>query len=171
LAPVVRENENAGHLDLLGSSALMLARTLIAAPAHERRRFVPSVRELADALTKLAKDPGDRPTRQAAADRALGVVRMPAGSAALAESTSSNAVLRIVAVDVMAFAGVDPSVAVAAVQQEVGDAFVPAPPAPPMGAVVVETPPAKGVSPGVSQFSVDSPPAAGGVPQVAARSG
>jgi hypothetical protein len=131
MAPVVRENENAGHLDLLGSSALMLARTLIAAPAHERRRFVPAVRELADALTKLAKDPGDRPTRQAAADRALGVVRMPAGSAALAESTSSNAVLRIVAVDVMAFAGVDPSVAVAAVRQEVGDAFVPAPPAPP----------------------------------------
>jgi uncharacterized membrane protein YgaE (UPF0421/DUF939 family) len=130
LAPVVRENENAGHLDLLGGSALMLTRTLVAAPEPERRQFAPAVRELADALAELATDPGDRSTRQRAADRVRDVARIPAGNAALAEPTPSKAVLLMVVTDVMAFAGVDADVALAAVRQGVADLAVSEPPAP-----------------------------------------
>jgi Fusaric acid resistance protein-like len=130
LTPVVRENENAGHLDLLGGSALMLARTLAAAPESERRRFAPAVQGLADALVELAADPGNRATRQRAADGALRLTRPLADSAAAAGSTLSDAILRIVVADVMAFAGVDPDLAVAAVRKGTADLDVPKPPAP-----------------------------------------
>jgi hypothetical protein len=128
LAPVVRENENAGHLDLLGGSTLMLVRMLVAASEPERRAFVPVVRRLADALTEVAQDPGDRPARQCTADRALGAARMPTSRAAL--PTPSNAVLQMVVADVMSVAGVEPDVALAAVQEGVADLAVSEPPAP-----------------------------------------
>lgn len=108
--PVVRENENAGHLDLLGGSCLMLARTVVAVSPDERRRFVPSVRELAGALAELARRPGDRPTRQHAADRALDAARRlavtdaPPGSAL----TAAVVAVQMVAADVLVFAGVAP---------------------------------------------------------------
>ncbi|MEN3308733.1 MAG: hypothetical protein V7603_4935 [Micromonosporaceae bacterium] len=108
--PVVRENENAGYLDLLGGSCLMLARTAIAVRPPERRRLAPSVRELAGALAALAGRPGDRETRQHATGRAQAAARhirdidTPAGSALAAAIVA----VRMVAADVMVFAGVQP---------------------------------------------------------------
>jgi len=59
MAPVVRERENAEHLDLLGDACVMLARTAFAADLPDRRRFAAAVHELADVLAALdRKAPG-----------------------------------------------------------------------------------------------------------------
>jgi uncharacterized membrane protein YgaE (UPF0421/DUF939 family) len=121
--PVVRENENAGHLDLLGGSCLMLTRTTMAASPSERRRLAPSVRDLAGALSGLAQQPGDRPTRQRAVDHALDVARQLAGEGTPCESTLAAAIMtvRLVAADIMVFAGVDPRQALDAVREGTGE--------------------------------------------------
>jgi hypothetical protein len=130
---VVRETEDAGRLDLLGSSCLAFARTAMAADTAFRRRLAPRVGELADALGAVANEVGERSTRQEAADRALDVAR---GLAAGAPPTEPEAVaamvaLRTVAGDLMAFAGVDPEEADAAVREGTGQFQVPAPPSSP----------------------------------------
>jgi hypothetical protein len=131
--PAVRESENAGHLDLLGGSCLLLARTATSTRLHGRLRMVPDIRELANTLTDLARDLGDHSTRQAAADRALSVARRLAGTEEPAESYLSAAILavRMVAVDIMVFAGVDPEDVVEAVREGTGELAVPAPPSAP----------------------------------------
>jgi hypothetical protein len=128
--PVVRENENAGYLDLLGGSCLMLARTATATSLPERTRLVSSVRELSGALADLAKEPGSRATRQGAADRALAVASTFAGDDAHTGSYFAAAVTaaRLVSVDIMTFAGVDPHEAEHAVQEGTGQFEVPTPP-------------------------------------------
>jgi fusaric acid resistance family protein len=128
--PVVRENENAGYLDLLGVSCLMLARTAITTSVPERSRLVPSVRELSRALSDLAKEPGNRATRQGAVDRALAVASTLAGDDAHTGSYFAAAVMaaRMVSVDIMMFAGVEPDEAEHAVQEGTGQFEVPTPP-------------------------------------------
>jgi hypothetical protein len=129
LTPVVRETENAGHLDLLGGSCLMLARTAMATSPSERRTLARSVRELADALTDLAGQLGDRSARQRAADRARDIARRLAGSGASSQAMlTAIAVLSMVATDVMVVAGVDPEQARAAVREGTRGLRVPAPP-------------------------------------------
>jgi hypothetical protein len=128
-APVVRERENAGHLDLLGGSCLMLTRTMLAMEAPDRRRLAPSVRELAGAVTGLAEKPGDRPTRQRAADRALALARRAASSAQQSQAAPAAGVaIQMVATDVMVFCGVDPEQAADAVREGSGELHVPDPP-------------------------------------------
>jgi hypothetical protein len=109
-AAVVRENENAGHLDLLGGSCLMLARTVSATSPPEQRSLAPSVHQLAGALTALARKPGDRPTRQRAADCALAVGQRLTVRGVPPESGLAAAIMsvRMVTADIMLFAGVDP---------------------------------------------------------------
>jgi hypothetical protein len=128
-APVVRENENAGQLDLLGGSCVMLTRVAMTASGSERDRLAPSVRKLADALTDLAKDPGDRVTRQHASDHALAVGRRLPSSDLRTEPERGAAVVavRMIAVDIMVFAGVDPDQAQAAMRDDTGDLEVPTP--------------------------------------------
>ena len=131
--PVVRERENAGHLDLLGGSCLLLARTASAADASHRGSLAGTVRELAAALDELAKQPGDRGTRQSAADRALTVARRlgdgdPGGDSLSAAVTFS---VRMVAADIMVFAGVDADEVEAAVQERARELDVPHPPSAP----------------------------------------
>ena len=130
-APVVRETENVGHLDLLGGSCLMLARAVMAMSPAERRWLAPSVRVLAAAMTDLAGDPGDRATRQRAADHALDLARRVAGHDAPSQSPLAAAIVivRIVAADVMVFAGVEPAQAAAVVREGTGEFRVPDPPA------------------------------------------
>lgn len=133
IAPVVRETEDAGRLDLLGGSCLTLTRTAMAADAATRRRLAPRVRELADALADLAAAPGDRANRQQAADRTLDVARrLAAGDPpSAAEGVAALVALRTVATDLMNFAGVDAEQADAAVRQGTGQFRVPTPsPAP-----------------------------------------
>jgi hypothetical protein len=129
MAPVVRERENAGHLDLLGGSCLMLARTMLGVNAPDRRRLAPSVRELAGAVADLAEKPGDRPTRQRATDRALALARRAAGSAPQSQATlAASVAIQMVATDVMVFCGVDPEQAADAVREGSGELQVPDPP-------------------------------------------
>jgi hypothetical protein len=133
LAPVVRETEDAGRLDLLGGSCLTLTRRAIAAGPECRRRLAPRVRELADALADLGGSPGDRSARQRAADRALEVARRLAAGDTPSEAEAVAAIvsLRTVASDLMIFAGVEASQAEAAVREGTGQFRVPAPPAAP----------------------------------------
>jgi uncharacterized membrane protein YccC len=133
IAPLVRENESAGYLDLLGGSCLMLGRTAVAANADDRQTLAPSVREFAHVLSDLAREPGDRATRQGAADRALQVTREHEGSNTSldASMTAALVAVRIVAVDIMVFAGIDPKEAVAAVRHGKGELDLPTPPTAP----------------------------------------
>lgn len=128
--PVVRENENVGQLDLLGGSCLMLARAAMVTSPAERRWLAPGVRVLAAAMTELAADPGDRATRQRAADHALDLARRMAGHDARSRSplAAAIAIVRIVATDVMVFAGVDPAQAADVVREGTGELSVPDPP-------------------------------------------
>jgi hypothetical protein len=128
-APVVRETENAGHLDLLGSSCLMLARTTTALDRAGRRAVAPNVQELAGAIADVAKVPGDQNARQRAADRALDLVRKPFDLEVSAASiVAAWVALRMVAIDVMVFAGVDQEDAEAAAEEGTGEIPVVPPP-------------------------------------------
>jgi hypothetical protein len=133
IAPVVRETEDAGRLDLLGGSSLTLTRRAIAADRGCRRRLAPRVRELADALADLAPSPGDRSARQDAADRALDVARrLGTGEpSSEPEAIAAMVALRTVASDLMIFAGVEAERAEAAVREGTGQFRVPAPPSAP----------------------------------------
>lgn len=131
MKPVVQERENAGHLDLLGSSCLMLARTAATIGSDERAELAPSVRTLAAALADLAGQLGDRTARQRAADRGLAVAAgISAGTeppgAAFAAAVMS---VRIVATDLMVFAGIEPGDAAAAIREGIESRQVAAPPA------------------------------------------
>jgi len=107
----------------------MLTRTMLAMNAPNRRRLAPSVRELAGAVADLAEKPGDRPTRQRAADRALALARRATGSAPLSQETLAGSVaIQMVATDVMVFCGVDPEQATDAVRKGSGELHVPDPP-------------------------------------------
>jgi hypothetical protein len=131
--PAVRESENAGHLDLLGGSCLLLARTATATNLPGRHELVTSVRELAGALADLAESPGDQDTRQDAADRALAVARPLANRGGRDESFLSAAILgiRMVAADIMMFAGVESEEVIEAVREGTGELEVPKPPSAP----------------------------------------
>jgi hypothetical protein len=130
LAPAVQEKENAGHLDLLGGSCLILARSAVVLTADERRELEPCVRDLAQALAELAGELGERSARQHAADQALDVTRRIAGSDAPPDSALAFAIVavRMVAADLMVFAGVEAGVAVEAVRAGISEHRVPAPP-------------------------------------------
>ncbi len=129
-APLVRERENAGHLDLLAGSCVVLVRTATQASAHARTVLAPSVEALADAVTDLADDPGSREVRQTAVDRTMEVVRgLGAGAHHDDDFAMALTSLRLVATDLMAFAGVDADEARAAVDAGTGRFEVVAPPA------------------------------------------
>jgi uncharacterized membrane protein YgaE (UPF0421/DUF939 family) len=128
---IVRENENADHLDLLGASCLMLTRVASALRGDDRRALQPSVSDLADVLAALATDLGDRTVRQGSAERAFDVAvgfdaKDPDPDSTLAVAVTA---VRLVALDIMAFAGVELDDAVAAVREGAFERRVPAPPA------------------------------------------
>jgi hypothetical protein len=109
MAPVVHESENAGHLDLLGGSCLLLTRTALAMSPPEGRELAPTIRGLAVAVGDLATAPGDHATRERAADRSLALARSVAASPPRSQAArTASAAIRMVATDLAAFAGVDP---------------------------------------------------------------
>jgi uncharacterized membrane protein YgaE (UPF0421/DUF939 family) len=121
-APVALEQERADQLDLLAGSGVMLARTAMATTDQERLSLAPAVRHLATALADLARDPGDRATRQRAADSALDLaswltVHGPAVPAQSALAAACAAV-RMITIDVMIFAGMEPEQARRAVHPD-----------------------------------------------------
>jgi uncharacterized membrane protein YgaE (UPF0421/DUF939 family) len=116
---VVRESENADHLDLLAPSCLLLTRAAPSLPPPDRHALAPSVRALGELLADLACGLGDRERRQRAADRALEVATTtPASDASPASPLALTAVsVRLVATDLMVFAGINLDDAVEAVRQ------------------------------------------------------
>jgi hypothetical protein len=131
--PVVQETENAGHLDLLAGSCLMLARTVALVPPPAPAPLVASVRGLAQALADVAPQLGSREARQAAADRALAVARGVTDAAPSPASAVGLAIamVRTTAMDLMTFAGTEPEQALAAARAGTGELEVPVPPATP----------------------------------------
>jgi uncharacterized membrane protein YgaE (UPF0421/DUF939 family) len=129
-AVVVHENENADQLDLLGASCLQLVRVAPALSDEDGKALQQAVRELANVLALLASELDDRETRQRAADRALDVANSVAVDEAPAESIRATVVtaIRIVATDVMVFAGVDLDTAVEAVRAGILEQRVEEPP-------------------------------------------
>jgi uncharacterized membrane protein YgaE (UPF0421/DUF939 family) len=129
-APVVQENANTDYLDLLGWSCLVLARATLSVDSAGRRRLAPEISELAAVLAELAREPGDRETRQRAVDRIMELSRRLAAIDASPGSVLAGAVLtiRMVAADLMSFAGVEPDEAFDAVLEGAGEFEVPAPP-------------------------------------------
>ena len=125
-ALVVRESENADHLDLLGGSCLLLARFAPSLAPSERQALEPSVRGLAGLLDELAHALSDRQIRQRAAERALEVANAVSDADAPPGSTQAAAVtgVRLVATDLMVFAGVNLEDAVAAVREGLLDQHV-----------------------------------------------
>ncbi len=128
---MVQENENADHLDLLGGSCLLLARIAPSLTSDERRTLEQSVRELAETLAAVAGDLGGRETRQRAADRALAVGTSVAGSDAAPDSALASGVLavRMLAIDLIVFAGVALDDAIDAVREGILEHGVSPPPA------------------------------------------
>lgn len=120
-ARVAQVTENAGHLELLGASCIMFIRTAALTEPDQRHRLAPHTRALASALTDLSTDPGDLARRQRTANHALEVSR-ELGSERPAQVPTSAAVnLRLVILDVVVFAGVDPETAVAAMREGRGE--------------------------------------------------
>jgi hypothetical protein len=107
LGPVIAE---AGRLDLLGAGCLMLVRTAVAADPSAAQVLLPAMRQLAGTLAALAAaDLDDTQIRQRAADQADHLLQRFAGEEAPADLVMAGAVasLRMVAYDMLRFAGVD----------------------------------------------------------------
>ena len=129
--PAVRESENAAHLDLLAGSCVdASARTAVLAEAAARRWLAPGVQVLGETLSDLAGQPGSHDVRQGAADAALAVARGLTGDDKPADPALDEAIAitRLVAADVMIFAGADAEEAVAATRAGRTDVEVPPPP-------------------------------------------
>ena len=114
-----------------------MARIAPSLASDDRRTLERSVRDLADALAALASDLGDRETRQRAADRASEVATAVSASDSATDSTLATGVIavRMLAIDLMVFAGVDLDAAVAAVREGILEHRVPAPAPAPRGPV------------------------------------
>jgi len=120
ISPLVRENEDAGYLDLLGGSCLLLTRTSLSARDGDRRLLAPGVRALSTTLADLAGQPGDRPARQQAVDRSLEILRemRAVRTEPDPEMTAALTAARMAVTDLMLFVGVDPDEARAATREE-----------------------------------------------------
>jgi Fusaric acid resistance protein-like len=130
---VVQETENAGHLDLLAGSCVMFVRSVLVLGAQGRAAMVAAARGFAEAAANLADDLADREARQRAADRALDVARQLGGAEVGADAALLAAIsaARMVATDVMTFAGVDADEARDAVREGTGVFEVSPPPSSP----------------------------------------
>jgi uncharacterized membrane protein YgaE (UPF0421/DUF939 family) len=121
-AQVALERQRADQLDLLAGSGVMVARTAMATTDQERHSLAPAIRQLATALADMARELGDGPARQRAADRALDLASrlIVHGTAVPAQSALADAcaALRMIAIDVMVFAGMEPEQALRAVHPD-----------------------------------------------------
>jgi hypothetical protein len=129
-APLVQENEQTGYLDLLGGSCLVMTREALMTSTEDRSVLAREVSAFADVLSNLAREPGERGTRQDAVNQVMEIGRRAAAIEDDADVllASVTVTMRMVCVDVMSFAGVDPDEAFDAVQEGVGEFDVPSPP-------------------------------------------
>jgi len=120
IKPVVQENEDAGHLDLLGGSCLMLTRTSLGTDDDDRRLLAPRIEAFSTTLSELAGQLGDRDARQRAVDRSLGIARKMRSLRTDPDPELTAALMsaRMAVLDLMDFVGVDPDEARAATREE-----------------------------------------------------
>jgi hypothetical protein len=123
IKPLVRENVDAGHLDLLGGSCLLLTRTSLAAGEEEQRLLAPFIVAFSQILTELSEQPGDREKRQRAVDRSLGMLRTMGDLQPrhVSELFAAVTAVRIAVMDLMLFVGVPSDEARAATRGEEGE--------------------------------------------------
>jgi len=127
LQPAVREQENAGHLDLLGVSCLTLTRTALATHPADRRELADIVGQVAELLVDLARAPGKTSVRQGVVDRVPGVLGDLGDIDSISDSarrTAADAV-RTVLGDVMLFAGVDQADVATVLREKLEEVRVP----------------------------------------------
>ncbi len=125
--PLTRETATALQLDLLGNSCFTLVRRALALDTRHRQEFAPTLRALSGALDALAAAPGSRAVRRHATRRALDAVR-DAPDAGLTPTVTVWETVRLVAQDILVFAGVDAEEAGRAVHEGVTEVAVPEPP-------------------------------------------
>ena len=104
--------ENAGHLDLLGDDAIMAVRLAIAADPSSRVAHGASLKRFAGLIERLAEDPASRSARQGIVDD------FPAALSELGPARDSDPtvrMIRLLALDAMLYAGVEPSAAQAVI--------------------------------------------------------
>lgn len=128
---VAREQEHADYLDLVAGGSVMLARLALEAKPPGLPLLATRIRELSTVIAALAEAPGDRDTRQRAVDGALGAGRPIESPAPDHTVVVAVAVLRIVARDVIVFAGLTLDQAEAAMRAGEAGHDVPAPPTTP----------------------------------------
>lgn len=132
-APVVKEDEDAGQLDLLGGSSLMVVRNAAEAEGDERDVLAPAIRSLAVETRELARDPGDRDVRQRATDGVLDTTRRLRSDPRVREAAPDSALAatvvaaRCAAADILVFAGIEPDQAERALRSHDAGLDVPAP--------------------------------------------
>lgn len=108
IRPLVSMTENASHLDLIGDDAIVAVRLALeedrqrwGGPAHPLQR-------LAQLIQRLAQDPGGQANRQGVVDDIPSVLAdLPGGSAEHGEEASVR-MIRMLAWDIMLYAGLDP---------------------------------------------------------------
>ena len=127
--PVGQEIAATKYLDLLGNSCLTLIRGASALDTRHRQVFAPTVRGLSEALGVLATAPASHAVRLRATRWTLGIVRNapdteegPALPVAVRES------VRLVAGDILVFAGADVDEAERALREGATDVPVSVPP-------------------------------------------
>ncbi|MDT0614327.1 FUSC family protein [Streptomyces lancefieldiae] len=125
--PVDQEIATTGHLDLLGNSCLTLIRGASALDTGQRQEFAPTVRGLAGVLGALAAAPANHAVRLRATRWTLDIVRgAPDEDAALPVAVGES--VRMVAGDILVFAGADVDDAERALHDGATDVPVSAPP-------------------------------------------
>ncbi|MGR6534468.1 FUSC family protein [Streptomyces rochei] len=106
--PVVQEIATTKYLDLLGNSCLTLIRETWALDAGHRETFARAVRGLSGVLTVLATAPAHHAVRLRAVRGALGVARsIPEAEGGPALPVAVRESVRMVAADILVFAGAD----------------------------------------------------------------
>jgi uncharacterized membrane protein YgaE (UPF0421/DUF939 family) len=111
---VAREAAGARHLELLGGSVLVLARTALVSDPPERRALANVVRECAEVIKSLAEAPDDDATRQRAVVGGIRIARLSADAATPGSATATATfTARTLVTDLLAFLGVDTSQAIA----------------------------------------------------------
>jgi hypothetical protein len=120
ITPLVRESEDAGYLDLLGGSCLLLTRTSLEAAPDDRRLLAPCIRALSTTLADIAPHPGDRTARQGAVEGSLRILHEMRDLQAdpTPELSAALTAARIAVNDLLLFAGVQPDEARAATREE-----------------------------------------------------
>lgn len=125
--PVVAENENASFLDLLGDGCVMAVRLGLEGDREHQEQLAASLRAFANLLQRLAESPGDRTTRQRVVDDIPELLEQLSDLDVPVEGSgeTSTRITRLLAYDVMRYAGVGSDSARRVMEENATEAEVP----------------------------------------------